>query len=454
MILTYIKYNRAKLHAIILGVFLFIYPLLNVLVDNTFCSIIRLPLFYTATVMAAILYALYLSDGIGCFKDLLKKLTPYTYFALIYILFAVIATVFSINPYVSFFGTSNKREGLTTVLCYLLISITSAVPYLQAYINRLIRVFVLSGLISTIIFILVRYGILYNIIDKLYINNERFFNNSNHTGIFFAIVLCFILIAFVFSKTKMQAAVYLFFGAFVYQALLINGSRGSLVAFVFAILALFIMLLITKADKKVIIKLAFITIFFALQFYLFSHIDKLSFVLNYKKTLRESGLNYGSQRLKIWIYSLPLIPKYFLHGAGLNTFSLIFPFEKLPLRANQPANVYDSSLISFHNEYLEMTVYMGIFAFLNWLCMLGNLLNKAFNNIKKKAPLQYGLAMVLICFLVKFFFNSGIYTVSPFFWIFAGLTAGSNMLNLLWLDGLLSMQHHNLRCVAHKKLIE
>lgn len=126
---------------------------------------------------------------------------------------------------------------------------------------------------------------------------------------------------------------------------------------------------------------------------------------------------FGSSRMYIWKATIKIIPKYWLHGAGIDNF--YFAFGQEPLQSNNGKIVYDK----VHNEYLQTLVTQGVFSLISYLFLYAIVLKKGIKySIKNE---EIFLILPIIGYLVQAFFNISVIEVAPIFYIALGLCSNN-----------------------------
>jgi putative inorganic carbon (HCO3(-)) transporter len=128
--------------------------------------------------------------------------------------------------------------------------------------------------------------------------------------------------------------------------------------------------------------------------------------------------SYGSFRIFIWRNTLKVVPKYLVHGVGIDNFYNAFD-EPLFLKfGDNYIEYYDKA----HNEYLEKLVCEGIFSCLTYIIMLFVIFIKSFKYIIRCDDyVVSALFFAFIGYCVQAFFNISVIHMAPLFYIVCGL---------------------------------
>ena len=124
----------------------------------------------------------------------------------------------------------------------------------------------------------------------------------------------------------------------------------------------------------------------------------------------EDNDQVGSGRWGIWKETFPVIKENFLLGTGPSSYILKFPNSRV-----------DNS----HNDFIEISLTIGIPALLIYLAFILTILKKGFSTVRKidgdSQIFLYGLLTTIICYLIKVMFNISVIPVAPYFWALLGM---------------------------------
>ena len=135
----------------------------------------------------------------------------------------------------------------------------------------------------------------------------------------------------------------------------------------------------------------------------------------------ENLLGSFNVRLQYWKAAVDMIKDRPLLGFGPGTFGSIYPRYKLP-------DAEETQLA--HNNYIQVWVESGVFAFLAYMWLVFGFLWLVFHNRKKSGEnqvLRMGLSLGIIAFLIHSIVDFNLYVpgIATFFWIFMGLVSSS-----------------------------
>ena len=130
--------------------------------------------------------------------------------------------------------------------------------------------------------------------------------------------------------------------------------------------------------------------------------------------------NYGTKRMYIWKSTLKVVPKYILHGVGIDNFVYAFDGKILTRKYMKNGKVQYRVYDKAHNEYLQILITEGIFALIFYLLFYGFIV---FYGIKNSVlTKKVFLILPIIGYLIQAFFNISVIEVAPIFFISLGLS--------------------------------
>lgn len=339
--------------------------------------------------------------------------------ALTFLFFILLATLFSQDPSVSYFGSMQKLNGFISWFCYISLFI-----FAYHFISNEKIKNVLRGMVFVSFFVAV-YGILQHHFPQVfereyYQRSWAFFDNSNHFGTYLNLMLLLGMTLFLLSKDKIGTILYGGINCTLFVAALYSGSRGTWVS-IFAG-AILISVLIVWNKRQVWLKwisllalmfFLLIIINFTEQNMLISGIGRIG--KDVGALLSEENTDgVGSNRWGIWKGALAMVGDFPILGTGPSTYTLVFSEEGKPASADNA-----------HNDYIEIAYSMGIPTLLLYLGFLSFLFIKGYKTVKKlqsdQEILLYGILITILGYLIKTFFNISVIPVAPFFWVLLGL---------------------------------
>lgn len=362
-----------------------------------------------------------------CKKGYCRKNIIYIFMALI-VVFGIIATIFAVNLETSLFGFEFRNEGLFSIMYYF--SLLFLCGFVKGKHKKTIIFFIfIIGIINCIYSIFEAFGGP-NVIkvvhpsenpDKTvilaYTWARGLLINPNFFGTFMLICLAYSIGLFIDEKTKKMSIVYILLSALFMYGLLISNTLSVVVGLFFVGLTVLIYCIKNKNYKKLIILIIALLSIFGLAIIQ----EKTTIIKDLTKTGEETVEiakgnakdEYGTRRMYVWKNTLKIVPKYLLHGVGIDNFYYAFGDE--PLYTPGRNIYYDKA----HNEYLQILITEGIFCLIAYLCMYAIVTYKGIKTSFKNKEIY--LILPVIGYLVQAFFNISVIEVAPIFFIAMGL---------------------------------
>ena len=165
-------------------------------------------------------------------------------------------------------------------------------------------------------------------------------------------------------------------------------------------------------------------------FYYVTPYNKADRVVDIEKGLFQNHESFATYRGYIWSRTFPLLKKYWLLGAGADSFTLVFPQHDYLGKVH---NNFDNVLITRpHNLYLQIAVQTGV---LSMLAVLAFYLMYLFGSIRlywrsrfEDYYSQMGAAVLIgsLGYMASSVFNDSTITVAPVFWALMGVGLAMN----------------------------
>ncbi len=361
------------------------------------------------------------------YKNQFKKISRAEIYLLLFIIFVMISTLFSIDIHQSLVGSDLRHEGFPIFISYASLFFFSYRFIEKEKKQMFIKTLVIVSFISCF------YGILQHYqIDPLprlsyqtnWTRSFSFFGNPNFFGSFITLTLPLSMILYL-QTDKMYRYFYLLTSSIIFLTLLLSETRSGWLGSFVAYTCMFIIIIYKRNHlwkKWIILSLSFFIIFLAVNYS-----DQYHPVTNrIDKTIEQISTDVnrgGSNRIFIWRKSLPLVSEYWLHGSGPDTFGLAFP--------NDDTNDYIHGYVDkAHNEYLHITVTLGIPALIFYLLfifeVMKHIIKTSIIQNEKNRCYSYTIFSAVIGYLVQAFFNISVVVVAPYFWVILGLSYHKN----------------------------
>ena len=330
---------------------------------------------------------------------------------LLLVVFGLISTIYSIHPTYSLYGNPIRKEGLYTLLYYY--SLFSITRFIKQDKKKYIIAFILAiGLFE------VMYGYLQKMnsgfVDTA-LNKGRpvvygTFLNSNFYSTFMLLCLCFSIGICNYTKNNYYKVLFGVITLFFAFGLILSNTLSGIVGLAVVCIYLIGYSIKNKNIIRNIVLIVLISIMcLVLSHFNFTTITKDIGIFNNQVVEISKGNisdNFGTNRIGIWKRTMEVVPKYIIHGGGIDNFAFVF--------GNRPLVVNNKVIDKAHNEYLQILVTEGIFALICYLLFYITVLIKG-----RKNKVYYKLPV--IGYLVQAFFNISVIAVAPFFFISIGM---------------------------------
>lgn len=337
--------------------------------------------------------------------------------------FLIVSLFFSINPSLSWFGSYDRQEGVSSWLFYLS-WFWLLVFYLNDYqeklkiekIRLILKTISWTGLLVSIYAILQILGIDFvSWLEPAHLTGRAFsfLGQPNFLACFLILILPLSFYLFLTSTDKSR---YIWVLIFILElaALLFTGSRAAVAVFICSSIILLFFVFI-KNKKISLLKLSFflggvflvLITFLAILF--FSNKDRFLEIANPKR---------GSLlvRQELLVSGFKAFLKKPLLGYGLENQSQAYaPYYKVDWAYYAQPNTYSDRA---HNIFLDILLTSGILGlivflfFAYWIFSIIRLASKKSDNY-----LVYALAFSLITYLFSLLFNFSVTVTNVYFWL-------------------------------------
>ena len=331
-------------------------------------------------------------------------------FLLLIIIFGVISTIFAYRRKTAIIGEWGRREGILTISYYM------SLLYLCSYVKdkdkkKIIFFILLGGFVEFLYATMQKFG-LFNVKTITHEGDiwaTGFSINPNFFGQLMIVCLSYSIGLFIESKDKLFSYFIAILIYCYFLGILISNTLSCLLG----LMVVMVYLLIYSIRKKKIKKYIIISLLLIFTF-TFASLKNITFLKkdlfrigNESKEIAKGNFkdDYGSGRIQLWKATVKEIPKYMIHGIGVDNFAYIL--DGKPIR--RKTYYYDKA----HNEYLQILITMGIFSLISYLCLHFIIIK---NGIKKEVY----LFLPAIGYLVQAMFNISVIEIAPFFYMTLG----------------------------------
>ncbi|MBP9702703.1 O-antigen ligase family protein [Candidatus Woesebacteria bacterium] len=293
----------------------------------------------------------------------------------------LIATIFSINPYTSFWGYySRYHQGLLTTICYTVVYFAATIYLDKKSIQKLIKVSVGTAFVISLYAISQRLGV-----DKsLWIQDvvNRPFSTLGQPNWLAAYLLPNLFLALYLlqiSKSKNHSAISTISYLLIFAALLLTKSRSGFLAFVISY-GVYFALLARQLSFSSIKKQISLSTFYFLLVTIFIGTPYTPSIFNLIQSqparlpataggggtqLENGGTESGDIRRIVWTGALELTKDNPVVGTGPETFAYTYYWER-PTAHNNTSE-WDYLYNKAHNEYLNIAATSGLLGLLAYL---------------------------------------------------------------------------------------
>ena len=345
-------------------------------------------------------------------------------FLVLIIILAIISTIFAYMPEKALYGEWGRYEGLF-VICYYM-----TILFLTSFLKKEDRKKVVYGILI-FGFIQCMYAFaqkfnLFNVYTKFikgYRCTTGFTQNRNFFGTLMLICNCYSIGLFIDSKKKLENIIYFILIIILSIGLYLSKSLACLVGLAFVMIILIIYVKKKKNLKKYfILIITLISVFLIIESTsLTTYFEDINTTKTEVKEIVKGNFNdeFGSGRIKLWKETFEIVPKYLLHGIGIDNFGNI--------KNGKPIRGLISYFDKAHNEYLQVLVTMGIFSLISYLCLHFIIIKNGIKNTFKDKEIY--LILPVIGYLIQAQFNISVIEVAPLFYIGLGLLIDRDKVN-------------------------
>lgn len=327
---------------------------------------------------------------------------------------ALISTLFARVQRVALLGFQDRYEGLFSISYYLTLFILSSFID-KKYKKIIVNCIIFTGIAQTIYALLQVYKV-----PGIYNGHpgcaQGFITNPNFFGTYMVICGCYSIGMFIDEEKIWKKIVYSLTSIVLLIGILLSNASSAGVGFIAALIYIIIYCIKKKKITKLIATIAIISVSIIIT----TNLGKTDLLNDLSKTAKEATEvakgnaddEFGSGRMFIWKNTLPIVPKYLLHGAGIDNF--YFAFGEEPLQSETGKTVFDKA----HNEYLQTLVTQGMFSLISYLGLYAIIVKKGIKHCFEENEVY--LILPIIGYLIQAFFNISVIEVAPFFYIALG----------------------------------
>lgn len=298
------------------------------------------------------------------------KLSPLAYGVLVVLITQTIATIFSINPYTSFWGYYSRfHGGLLTTICYTIIYFAAVKWMNTKSTQKLIEISVITAILIGLYAVAERLGI-----DKNFwvqdVQNRPFATLGQPNWLAAYLLPNIFLSLYLSSRAKsryLSTLVGMTSFLILFVALIFTKSRSGLLAFGLSYLTYWILLARQFGFAAIKKQLIIFTLILLVPILIFRSPISLPTQASAPQStsLENGGTESGDIRKIVWTGALSLIKKRPVLSTGPETFAYTYYWER-PLAHNMTSE-WDFLYNKAHNEYLNMAAGAGLIGLLAYL---------------------------------------------------------------------------------------
>lgn len=337
-----------------------------------------------------------------------------------------ISTYFSVDQHTSIFGYySRLNGGLLSLISYIILFLILTVYIDKPFIQKIINVSLISGLIVSIYAIAEHFGI-----DKdiwLQDVQNRVFSTFGQPN-WLAAYLCILIpiglaqsVEYFYKKNKILFLIYDLSAIIFFLALLFTKSKSGIIAAIISLGLFFILsFLKNKKSLKLLILNSSLLILFSLS--INNPIKDLLFPQKLKiADSKIENLNITPSediRKIVWKGALELWQKFPLFGTGVETFAYSYYWTR-PAEHNLTSE-WDFLYNKAHNEYINYLATTGALGLLTYSIFIGAILLLFVKTILKDKDniyLNLGLLTAFISILITNIAGFSVVVISLYFYL-------------------------------------
>lgn len=288
-------------------------------------------------------------------------------YIILFMLAAIVTTIFSLNPEVSIYGQYERQIGLITIMMAGLFYYYSKVVLAdESRLRKIIFVMEAAAVLVSVYSFLQKFGMdPFDIQPVGIVRPVSTLGNAVFAGGFLAIVLPLSILN---VSLKRNPILRVLFPVLILAGIITTGTRSAYLAVFFGLAAPAMIYLFSKKTKgnvgtlkKPLIAAGIIIAAFVMLVFLF---PENQFVQRFL-SIFSAGDN---TRMYLWRDSFNIFLKYPLFGTGIGLFpNALEGYYSIRLKTDEILRVFDNA----HNNYLHILCTMGIMGLITYLLLLG-----------------------------------------------------------------------------------
>ena len=367
----------------------------------------------------------------------------------IYIMFCIIATIFSETPYNSIFGNGIRNEGIFTIIFYFLVYLLGRNIVSKDNILELINFIFIFGIVQVIAGLFQSYYTWNSYFDEM---AYGYASNPNMFGLLMGMLLTIAVGLYFNENEHINKYKYFYLVCIIlfYTGLVLAESAGPFFSFIGMLGIMFIYYIIkkVKVKKMLLILLIFIVLFPIIEFtnraaneYYLRDAEYKTYITNNntdysklytdvitiinkiipkKNTETEENTSntqnddtkrtIDNGRIAEWKLVIKEVKKNWKNGVGLDCLNIYYN-----------GRGYWEILDKAHNQYLDILVSIGVFGCITYLTMM---IIVTLKGIKNKNAISKTIFFGFLYYSIAIFVNISTPFVAIYYYIIVGLIIG------------------------------
>lgn len=332
-----------------------------------------------------------------------------------FILFNVLACVFSISPMISFWGSYERQHGLLQLLYYILFFLLFINFVEKSDVKKIIYWLCATGVFISLIAILQNYfGVFLSLWDTNVLVGRTAIGTMGQPNFLasYLIMLIPFFIVFIFETKSLKKYLWLSGIILITWAVLLTLSRGAIVGMI----TMFVFMGLFYKRKLLVIPIFITAIVLFANVFSGQQLIKENRLLN-RLILNGESLRSVESRLEIWPATLKMIKQRPLLGYGQEVFKESFAKFSPPilLKIEDTHSKADRA----HNELLDLASSIGILGLLSYLALLFNIIKVGVE--KRSELILFACSSSLFVVFVNNMFGFSTTTTHTLWWIIFGI---------------------------------
>jgi tetratricopeptide (TPR) repeat protein len=359
--------------------------------------------------------------------------TPLDLFILTYLAISLLSTIFGRSPILSFFGSYERQEGVTTLINYIFLFYAAINLLEKEAILRILNVVVLAGVLSSFLGITQHYEM--NILRLQWgaFGKDRVvstFGNPVFFGAYTIMTMPLALALFTLAKKGWLVFAYGLSFFIILLGFIFANTRACYAGLFFEVVLILIIFLFFLRKNLPVRRLAILALFALIPLLWYnlrgggtSVVERFSEVSG--KNMEEGKRFKGSfgARLMMWKTGIEMVKHNPIFGVGPEAIGITYPYYLYQVYTKDFAFEYEDRM---HNEIFDTSVTRGLLGFFAYYSMVFTFFIFSINRIIKggfsERVTLLSISAGCLGYLVQNLFSFGLSSISSLFWALMGLS--------------------------------